>query len=216
MKKYPPCHIILYPFQLWTTKIVSWPTVQCFQAKTTFPINPVASCTWKDAASYPPTLQWVCLFLKSPKRRELCVSVRSVCQDKKLLCCSPKGPISHTAAVGLCTLMTAYTHTDTHTPIYTPTFSYLQTTICWNMWWMCTHMCKHMRTDLWPLWPEVSPRRAQLDCPDHLPLVTGLSTTLKTHTFTRRREQPQYQLELKRNPVNSQFVEGLGNVKKVE
>lgn len=61
----------------------------------------------------------------------MCVSVFSVRRDKNLLCCSPKGPISRPAAVGLYTLMTAYqlhTHYYTHAP--TPTYRLQYAEVC--------------------------------------------------------------------------------------
>ncbi len=70
------------------------------------------------------------------------MSVCSVCQDKKLLCCSPKGPISHTAAVGLYTLMTAYTHIDTHTHMHTN----LQLPIDYNMLEYAMNAHAHVQT----------------------------------------------------------------------
>lgn len=59
------------------------------------------------------------------------MSVFSVQWDKNLLRCSPKGPISRPAAVGLYTLMTAYQlHTLSYTRAPTPTYGLQYAGVC--------------------------------------------------------------------------------------
>lgn len=86
--------------------------MRCFEGWTTFLRNPFASCLSVDTTASLPTF----VFEKPEK---------ASCR------CSPKGPISRPAAVGLYTLMTAYQlHTLSYTRAPTPTYGLQYAGVC--------------------------------------------------------------------------------------